>query len=109
MKAFQLSGLRVRKESITPFVLNLRVAHRTVRMLMGIALVSLMVLAMGGTSPSAAATILVNDDADGPLPSLAGDGKCQLREAIEAANNKMSVDSCIHDGSSGLDTIVFDL
>ncbi len=64
-----------------------------------------------GSVPAAhgAATILVDDDADGTLASLAGDGKCQLREAVEAANTDTTVDACTHDGSTGLDTINFNL
>lgn len=35
------------------------------------------------------------------------DGNCELREAVDAANNNISIDYCIHDGSSGLDEITF--
>ena len=110
MKTFQLFELSVRIEPMQAFFSNLPVPRRPVRLLIATALVGLMVLTLGGVSPaSAAATILVDDDADGPLLNLAGDGKCQLREAIEAANTNVSVDACVHGGSPGLDTINFDL
>ena len=52
---------------------------------------------------SAAATIKVNTANDS-----AADGKCALREAVEAANTNTAVDSC-HAGGTGTDTIIFAL
>jgi hypothetical protein len=109
MKTFQLSELKLRIGPMRAFLSNRPVPRRTTRLLIGTALVGLMVLGLGGFSPVAAATILVNDNADGDLLSLAGDGKCQLREAIEAVNTNTTVDACSHDGSTGLATINFDL
>ena len=77
---------------------------------MGAARVFLVVLMLGGIAQvNATATITVNDDTDDTLINLAGDGRCQLREAIEAANTNTTVDACVHDGTPGLDTIHFDL
>ena len=48
------------------------------------------------------ATIIVTT----PLDELNDNGKCSLREAIEAANTNTAVDDC-QAGSSGPDTIIF--
>jgi hypothetical protein len=53
------------------------------------------------------ATITVTSLTDGYLNDLAGDGETSLREAIQAANNNVSVDGSVA-GSAGLDTIVFE-
>src|SRR5262249_20659810 len=72
--------------------------------------VALAVFALANAAAArAAVTLLVDDDADGTLAGLAGDGKCQLREAIAAANTNATVDACTHDGSADLDTIHFNL
>jgi hypothetical protein len=52
------------------------------------------------------ATITVTSLSDGTLAQLAGDGQVSLREAIEAANDNISVDGSVA-GSAGLDSIVF--
>ncbi len=54
------------------------------------------------------ATITVNNNADDTLANLAGNGKCDLREAITAANNNMAVGNCAA-GTAGIDNIEFDL
>ncbi len=51
----------------------------------------------------AAVTLQVTTTAD----SLSSDGACSLREAITAANTNATVNECVHDGSSGADTITF--
>jgi hypothetical protein len=55
-----------------------------------------------------AATITVTGTADGTLVALAGNGTCDLREAIEAANTNASVGECTA-GDSGLDTLAFNI
>lgn len=52
------------------------------------------------------ATITVTGAADGPLASLAGNGTCDLREAITAANTDAAVGECPA-GVPGLDKIYF--
>lgn len=37
------------------------------------------------------------------------DGECSLREAIDATNSNTTVNECIHDGSTGTDTIEFSI
>src|SRR5438094_684353 len=54
----------------------------------------------------AAAAIPVNSTADGTLAALSGNGFCELREAIEAANTNAAVDACPA-GMAGADTITF--
>ncbi len=54
---------------------------------------------------SAAATLTVTTIAD----TIAADGACSLREAIQAANTNTTVNECIHDGSTGTDTIAFSI
>ena len=108
MKLFQFLNLGV--QIVGVFLSSLAVPRRTVRLLKGVLLAGLIVFGSGETPlVSATVTLLVNDDADGTLVSLAGDGKCQLREAIEAANTNATVDACVHDGTPGLDTIHFNL
>ena len=110
MKTLQFMKHTVRIDRVRTFLLNRPVSYQAVRYLMGAALVGLMVLGSGGAVPvHAMATILVNDDTDDTLINLAGDGRCQFREAIEAANTNTTVDACVHDGTPGLDTIHFDL
>jgi CSLREA domain-containing protein len=53
-----------------------------------------------------ATNIIVNSTADGALAALAGNGTCDLREAIEAANTNTTVGECLA-GMTGLDTITF--
>jgi CSLREA domain-containing protein len=57
-----------------------------------------------GTAGAQAANISVNSAADAALP--ANDGNCTLREAIQAANTNIAVDSCPA-GTSEPDTIQF--
>jgi len=57
---------------------------------------------------AAFATITVTGTADGTLASLAGNGTCDLREAIQAANTNAAVGECTA-GAAGLDTINFNL
>ena len=52
-------------------------------------------------SARAAAILVVTTTAD----TVAVDGNCSLREAIQAANTKTTVNECTHDGSAGADTI----
>ncbi len=53
------------------------------------------------------ATITVTSLSDGTLSALAGDGEVSLREAIQAANENVSVDGS-DAGSPGQDNIVFE-
>jgi CSLREA domain-containing protein len=53
-----------------------------------------------------AATIVVTSTADGTLAALSGNGTCDLREAIEAANTNAMVGQCVA-GMTGADTITF--
>ncbi len=110
MKTVQLMKLTVRIDPVRTFLSNRIVPQQAFHLLMRAALVCLVVLMLGGIARvNAGVTIIVDDDADGTLPSLAGDEKCQLREAIEAANTNTTVDVCTHDGTPGLDTIRFSL
>src|SRR4051794_19734990 len=54
---------------------------------------------------NAATTIVVTTVAD----TVAADGACSLREAIQAANTNATVNECVHDGSGGTDTISFNI
>src|SRR5438128_7947769 len=45
-------------------------------------------------APAMFATITVNSTADGTLAALNGNGTCDLREAIEAANTNAAVGEC---------------
>lgn len=56
----------------------------------------------------AQATFTVDGTADGTLISLNGNGTCDLREAVEAANNDTTVGECTPDTTPGNDTILFD-
>ena len=60
------------------------------------------------TAAAAFATITVTGTADGTLAALAGNGTCDLREAIQAANTNVAVGECSA-GAVGLDTISFNL
>lgn len=51
----------------------------------------------------AAVTIQVTTTAD----TISVDGACSLREAITATNTNTTSNECVHDGSSGADTITF--
>ncbi len=53
----------------------------------------------------AAATMTVTTTAD----TVAVDGQCSLREALQANNTNATVNECIHDGTGGLDTINFNI
>ncbi|GIK62226.1 MAG: hypothetical protein BroJett018_00200 [Chloroflexota bacterium] len=53
----------------------------------------------------AAATMTVTTTAD----TVAVDGQCSLREALQANNTNTTVNECIHDGTGGLDTINFNI
>ncbi|MCB0036805.1 MAG: hypothetical protein KDE51_22390, partial [Anaerolineales bacterium] len=55
---------------------------------------------------AAAATITVNSANDNTLANLAGNGTCDLREAIASANTDTAVGECT--AGSGTDTILFD-
>lgn len=55
--------------------------------------------------PARAAVITVDSASDGTLAALSGNGTCDLREAIEAANTDNPVDAC--PAGSGADTIDF--
>ncbi len=57
-------------------------------------------------TPAYAAGIVVDSNADDALINLAGNGFCDLREAIEAANTDVAVDACT--AGSGADSISFD-
>ncbi len=110
MKTVQLMKLTVRIDPVRTFLSNRPVPQQAFHLLMRAALVCLAVWMLGGIARvNAGVTIIVDDDAEGTLPSLAGDEKCQLREAIEAANTNTTVDACVHDGTPGLDTIHFNL
>ena len=74
------------------------------RPLLLMALVLTFVLA-AQVAPTYAAAIVVNSLADGTLAALAGNGTCDLREAVAAANTDAIVDSCI--GGTGVDVISF--
>jgi uncharacterized repeat protein (TIGR01451 family) len=63
---------------------------------------------LGSEAARAAITITVDSTADDTLGTLAGNGTCDLREAIVAANLNTTVGQCTHDGSAGMDTILFD-
>ncbi|MEO1127585.1 MAG: right-handed parallel beta-helix repeat-containing protein [Cyanobacteria bacterium J06639_16] len=65
-------------------------------LLFGTALVSI----LGYATPSLAATITVTGAGD----TVAADGQCTLREAMQAANTDTAVNECIA-GDAGLDTI----
>lgn len=58
--------------------------------------------------PAVFNTITVTGTADGSLASLAGNGTCDLREAIQAANTNTAVGECTA-GTAGVDTIQFNL
>ncbi len=109
MREFQVPELGAMIQPMWVLLSNLLVPRRIVRLLLAVLIIGLTLLAAEGIQPVSAATFLVDDNADGDLPGLAGDGKCQLREAIEAANTNATVDACVHDGSTGLDTITFKL
>jgi len=64
--------------------------------------------AQNAQAVAAFATIMVTGTADGTLASLAGNGTCDLREAIQAANTNAAVGECPA-GAAGLDTINFSL
>jgi len=56
------------------------------------------------------ATIIVNSTADAPtVAALAGNGTCDLREALQASNTDTSVNECVLSGTPGVDTIQFAL
>ncbi|MDX9766884.1 MAG: CSLREA domain-containing protein [Ectothiorhodospiraceae bacterium] len=55
-----------------------------------------------------AATITVTGSADDTLVNLNGNGTCDLREAIEAANTNVPVGECTGD-AAGADTIAFNI
>jgi predicted outer membrane repeat protein len=78
-------------------------AHTVARLFLSL----VFVLSFLSVSPSYAASFLtVNSLLDDPdLPDLAGNGTCDLREAIQAANTDSIVGEC--DGSSGADVIQF--
>jgi hypothetical protein len=63
--------------------------------------------------PSAAfagSTIVVTGKADNAtVASLAGNGKCDLREAVQAANTNATVGECVHNGTTGADVITFNI
>ena len=70
----------------------------------------LIALATTLVSPPAAladATIMVTSALDDTLASLDGNGTCDLREAIQAANTDLTVGECFHNSSPGVDTINF--
>ncbi|HMB92131.1 MAG TPA: choice-of-anchor Q domain-containing protein, partial [Rhodothermales bacterium] len=56
----------------------------------------------------AQATFTVDGSADGTLGSLNGNSTCDLREAVEAANNDTTVGECTPDTTPGNDLILFD-
>jgi uncharacterized repeat protein (TIGR01451 family) len=58
------------------------------------------------TSVGADATITVNSTFDDTLANLSGNGTCDLREAIAAANGDTAVGEC--SAGNGIDTIIFD-
>ena len=60
-------------------------------------------LGVSSLTARAAVTLQVTTTAD----SLSNDGACSLREAITAANTNTTVNECVHDGSSGADTLTF--
>jgi hypothetical protein len=73
-------------------------------------IITLAVLLLGGHHAHAAATITVNSTKDKlNVADLAGNGTCDIREAVEAANLNTTVGECEHNGSAGLDTIVFNI
>lgn len=58
----------------------------------------------------AAATISVTGTADdSTVGNLDGNGTCDLREAIQAANTNSTVGECVHDGSTGTETMTFNI
>jgi uncharacterized repeat protein (TIGR01451 family) len=61
---------------------------------------------MLSTSVGADAIITVDSTFDDTLVNLNGNGTCDLREAIEAANTDTAVDEC--SAGNGADTILFD-
>ena len=60
------------------------------------------------TSAWAQATFTVASSTDDTLVNLDGNGTCDLREAVEAANNDTTVGECSPDTTPGNDTILFD-
>src|SRR5688572_11788709 len=73
-------------------------------------IVALVAMLVGGQRAYAASTITVNSTKDKyDVADLAGNGTCDLREAVEAANLNTTVGECEHNGTTGLDTIVFDI
>ncbi len=56
--------------------------------------------------PMWATNLVVNSTADGTLAALNGNGTCDLREAVEAANTNAAVGECVA-GMAGMDTITF--
>ena len=79
---------------------------RRVAILSILVLLAFTVLLAKGTPVVLAATITVDGTGDGSLAALAGNGTCDLREAIQSANTDTAVDSCTS-GTAGADTIVF--
>ncbi len=78
-----------------------------------IALIAMaLALATGSQGPfegvRAAAIITVTGSADGTLGALAGNGTCDLREAVHAANDNVPYGECPA-GQAGVDTIAFDI
>ncbi|MCP4901634.1 MAG: hypothetical protein GY906_32115 [bacterium] len=53
-------------------------------------------------------TITVDSIADGPMFELDGNGSCDLREALQAANTNIPAGEC-HAGGVGTDTIAFNI
>jgi hypothetical protein len=65
-----------------------------------LALAAIVALALGAATRAQATDYLMSETADG----FTGDGICTLREALYAAGNNMSFDTC-QAGSTDLDTI----
>lgn len=72
-----------------------------------LAFAAVSVVVVTSVSPGHAATIAVNSTADGDIPALAGNGTCDLREAIESAQFDVAIDVCT--AGSGADVITFNL
>jgi len=75
-------------------------------LLAGVSLFDGIRAAVAAKRAAAFAMITVDSAADGTLAALAGNGTCDLREAIAAANTNAAVGQCVA-GTAGADTITF--
>jgi CSLREA domain-containing protein len=83
----------------------------TLRLLVAAVSIATMGALLIAPAPGYAASLMVvNGTADdATVANLNGNGTCDLREAIQAANTNTTVGECVHDGTTVLDTIHFNI